>query len=341
MAILWPVLRNFAEAFPDKEVVFVSRKNFAPLFQNIPNLIFIGLDMKDYKGIIGLWKLFIFLSKSGPFEAILDMHDVLRTQIVRTFLWFTGNKIAIIDKGRTEKKALTRRNNKKLLLVKSTSDRYLEVFAKAGYSFSISEHAMYFEPEPSATKAALELLKSKPNGKYHIGFAPFAAHFLKILPDRHSKKIIEILVHDGKSNIYLFGSKAEKTKMEALAQGLNGVFIMTDLTNGLTSEMGVISKLDLMITMDSANMHLAALCGTPLLSIWGPTHSYTGFTPYQQSETGVYGLGNLSCRPCSVYGNKACYRKDHACMEQIEPQEIVDLVYKRISKNLLRVQNPQ
>ena len=90
------------------------------------------------------------------------------------------------------------------------------------------------------------------------------------------------------------------------------------------------SHLDLMISMDSANMHLASLVNTPVVSVWGATHPYAGFLGWNQSPENIVQT-DLPCRPCSVYGRKQCLRGDIACMESITPQSIVDKVESILS----------
>ena len=83
-------------------------------------------------------------------------------------------------------------------------------------------------------------------------------------------------------------------------------------------------RLRLMLTMDSGNMHLASLVGTRVLSIWGATHPYAGFMGFGQRESDCI-QRDLSCRPCSVYGNKKCRLGDYRCMD-IDPATIVERV---------------
>ncbi len=94
----------------------------------------------------------------------------------------------------------------------------------------------------------------------------------------------------------------------------------------LTEELNTIAELELMISMDSANMHLASLMGTRCISIWGATHPYAGFLGFGQSEDDVVQVKDLSCRPCSVFGDKECYRGDWACLEEFDIQKVVDRV---------------
>ena len=82
------------------------------------------------------------------------------------------------------------------------------------------------------------------------------------------------------------------------------------------------SHLDVMLSMDSGNMHLAAIAGCPVVSVWGATHPFAGFAPWKQSPDDVV-QADLPCRPCSAYGNKKCYRGDFACMRMITPEMIV------------------
>ena len=93
----------------------------------------------------------------------------------------------------------------------------------------------------------------------------------------------------------------------------------------LDNELALISQLDVLLCMDSANMHFASLVGTRVISIWGATHPYAGFYGYHQDSGDVI-QENLPCRPCSVFGQKPCLRGDWACMTLITPERIVEKV---------------
>jgi ADP-heptose:LPS heptosyltransferase len=90
-------------------------------------------------------------------------------------------------------------------------------------------------------------------------------------------------------------------------------------------ELAIISHMDKMISMDSANMHLASLFGVPVVSVWGATHPFAGFYGWAQPSDNAVQI-DLYCRPCSVFGNKPCYRGDHACMEQLPKEKIIEKV---------------
>ena len=101
-----------------------------------------------------------------------------------------------------------------------------------------------------------------------------------------------------------------------------GCTVASTVVKGLRQELALMSMLDVMVSMDSANMHLASLVATPVVSVWGATHPYAGFMGWRQSEDNAVQL-DMDCRPCSIYGNKPCIHGNYPCMKQIEPETIV------------------
>ncbi len=127
------------------------------------------------------------------------------------------------------------------------------------------------------------------------------------------------------ADILLFGGGKEETaKLEALAGRIKGLQVVAG-KHSLETELQLISGLTVMVSMDSANMHLASLFGVPVVSVWGATHPFAGFMGFGQKEENAVQL-DLYCRPCSVFGSKPCFRGDHACMEELAPGHIVDAV---------------
>ena len=101
------------------------------------------------------------------------------------------------------------------------------------------------------------------------------------------------------------------------------------MLGGLANELILMSHLDVMLSMDSGNMHLAAVAGCKVVSVWGATHPFAGFQPWHQDDSDSIGV-DLPCRPCSVYGNKTCRRGDFACMRQITPEMIAEAVERHL-----------
>ncbi len=302
-----PVFREFLEQNPDVEIVMVSRKNFEGLFTDIPNVIFKGVNLDDYKGFFGLRRLANELIKEFKPDLVANLHDVIRTKILDKIYRRKGLKVFKINKGKEEKEQLTDVWNLNKIQLKQTVERYADVFREMGFKVELSHQL-----RPSSVS------------KSGIGFAPFAQHRGKMLPLEKSYELVKVLAQ--KHKIYFFGGgKSEAETLEKWEKEIPNTKSLAGKLS-LKEELNKISELELMISMDSANMHLASLMGTRCVSVWGQTHPYAGFLGFGQSEDDVVQIKDLSCRPCSVFGDKECYRGDWACLEELNIQKIVEKI---------------
>lgn len=310
VAMTIPVMREVLAANPELTIVFVTNKNWGALCEGIPRLIFYPVDLKGaHKGVAGLYKLFTALRKDHPeIKAVADLHHVLRSRIMRSFYRFLGIPVAVIDKGRAGKKQLTRRENKVLQPLETTISRYRGVFAALGLQ-ATPVPAM---PRPLSTRKK-------------IGIAPFATYNEKTYPLTSMEAVIGRLLEKDDADILLFGGgAAEVAQLEAMAAKYPALTVVAG-RHHLQEELQIIRQLHVMVSMDSANMHLASLFGVPVVSVWGATHPFAGFMGFGQREENAVQI-DLYCRPCSVFGNKPCFRGDHACMEQLAPERVVERV---------------
>ena len=301
------VIREFLQQNPDVEIVMVSRANFSDLFQGIEHLKFKGVNLDDYKGFFGMRKLASDLTQEFKPDYIADLHDVIRTKILNKIFKYRNYKLAVIDKGKEEKEALTDVWNLNKTQLKPTVERYADVFRALGFNLQLSHQ-----------------YKQNTQNKEGIGFAPFAQHKGKMLPLEKSFELAKLLAL--KEKVYFFGGG--KNESEILNTWETQIPNTESLAGKLTlrEELSKIAELKVMISMDSANMHLASLMGTRCVSVWGSTHHFAGFLGYGQSVQDITEVKDLTCRPCSVFGDKECYRGDYACLEEINILKIIDRI---------------
>ena len=334
VAMMAPVLRDYALKHPDYDLTVLSKPFHAPLFDDIaPNVHFLGRDPKrDYNGIRGLYRLFRELHQMH-FDMVIDMHDVLRTKILRNFFRVHGYPVRHIDKHRSLRRKITAREGKKQLQRLPTSfENYSEALGASSEELRVKSERIkspLVEGENSKLKTH--------NSKLSIGIAPFAAHQGKIYPVERMEKVIEMLIEKRpECRIILFGGGGkEKEQMTAWAGKYDNVVLASEeikerglsYDSPLKNELEIMKTLDVMLSMDSANMHLASLVGTRGVSIWGATHPWAGFLGWGQSEDDCVQRHDLKCRPCSIYGNKPCLRGDMECMN-IEPSKVVEQLLK-------------
>ncbi len=333
VALAVPVLKAVLRQYPKCNITLLTRPAFVPMFQNMERLHCIEAEVKNkHKGLNGLYRLYREVKKQNKPDKVIDLHDVMRSWVLCALFKKDGIPFYRIDKGRSEKKALTRKKNKQFVQLKHSVTRYLETFLTAGFPAELSEQDLGFEAASMPTEflMAHQLL---PKEGCWIGIAPFAKHQAKIWPFEKMKVVIQALKSKGYQLFFFGGGQEEIASLGQLTQECSGSIVVAGRLP-LTKELGLIKQLDLMITMDSANMHLAAISGIPVVSIWGPTHPYAGFAPLNGNEKYIVQLPHeeLPCRPSSVFGNKPCFRGDHACMERIGPSRVITLVEQIIQQ---------
>lgn len=322
-----PVVNAVATANPDTHFTILTRQRMAPLFTWMPrNVSVIGIDLNQYKGIAGLERLYRHL-RGHHFNAVADLHDVLRSKYLRTRFRMSGARVAVIDKGRKEKREILGQGLTHQPL-KHTINRYQDVFTSLGLQCpvdNIQPINTHIEPAAHPDNQADINTATTNHGitiEYPaIGIAPFAAHQGKIYPLDLMHQVVDILADAG-NHIYLFGSPGEEAQQLGTWQR-DGVVCVAGKMGGFTAELQFMSQLTLMISMDSSNMHMAAMVGTQTISIWGATHPCAGFTAWNQGPD-TYIQADLDCRPCSIYGNRPCARTGYPCLNSISPQTIVD-----------------
>ena len=331
VAMTLPSVYNACAANPDDSFYFLTRKHPAQLFINAPeNLTVIGVDLDLYKGVKGMWRLASELKEKYGISVYVDLHDVLRTKLLRFFLRLKGAKTRHIIKGRAEKRKLTRRNNKVLIQLKPTSERYDDTFNRAGVELADTFRSLYAGGKGDPADFA-SVCPPKKTGEYWFAIAPFAKHPGKIYPFEHLEKVAEHFASRPGTRLFVFGFGPREEKLIAtLAGKYPNVINMASASLGLGAELSLLSHCDIMLSMDSANMHLASLVGLRCVSIWGATHPYTGFLGWRQDVADAVQL-DMTCRPCSVFGNKPCMRGDYHCLWGISPQMVIQRLQSRKS----------
>ena len=320
VAMAVPVVAALRSAHPDLRITVLTRPFFKPFFRDIEGIEFFEPDLQGrHKGLGGLIRLFGDLRGLG-IDCVADLHDVLRSKVLRTLFALTGHETARIDKGRAEKEAMTRKFRKKVVPLKTTFERYRDVFLELGCYLDLPPRMPRRErPIPEQMTA----LAGAKTGKW-VGIAPFAKHKGKIYPTVKTDELIGLL-SARYEKVFVFGGGVYEQQFGEFMQTRypNIVSVIGHVT--LDEELDLMANMDCMIGMDSATMHLCSLVGTPVVSIWGATHPYAGFYGYGQDPANAVQL-DLPCRPCSVYGNKPCIFKDYRCLEGIAPQTIADRV---------------
>ena len=323
VAMTVPVLRAFVKQYPEVKITVISRPFFRPFFDGIPNLNFFVFDEKErHKGFSGLIRLFRDVKKL-KIDAFADLHNVLRSKIVGLLFALSGKKRATVDKGREGKKELTRPENKVFKQLPTMFERHAKVFEELGFYLDL------FNPEfPEKANLSSEILGIIGNQNQKlIGIAPFAQYDSKVYPQDLMQEVIAKLAENKSYNILLFGGgKKEIEILDSLSKPFENVINMAGKIK-FQQELQLISNLDVMLSMDSGNAHIAAMLGVKVITLWGATHPYAGFLPFNQTMQNALTAdrNQYPKLPTSVYGNKIVEGYEEA-MRSISPKDIVEKI---------------
>ena len=328
VAMAVPVVWALAHQYPDVRITVLSRGFARVLFDDLaPNVSFMEADLKtEYHGVKGLNALYRRLT-AKQFTKIADLHNVLRSEYLRVRFNLGRYRVEHINKHRKLRRRLISYNNKVKEQLPTSFENYAEVFARLGYPVDVSQFHSIFPEEGGNLNLLPAIFGPKKNFEQWIGVAPFAAHKGKIYPPQLMEQVIVQLIQKyPKARIFLFGKGEQEDEFfKKWCSQYPSCVNASEHCETMYQELILMSHLDVMISMDSANMHLASLTGIPVVSIWGATHPKAGFFGFKQSEENAIQI-NLECRPCSIYGNKPCQRGDYACLQNIPPERIVERI---------------
>ena len=317
VAMTVPVLAAFSRVYPDIKLTVLTKKQFAPLFRDLEKVNVIAADFNtSYKGMIGLYRLSKSL-RNIHVDAVADLHNVLRTKILKFFL--LGIKFIQIDKGRARKKALI--TGKIDTPLRTTAQRYADVFRSLGFDLKLDTPS--FSPPKPLDNSITNILGGFSDAT--LGIAPFAAYASKTYPSSKMDKVIFELEKETK--VLLFGGGANETQqLETLASKYSNVFCVAGKFS-LEQELDIISNLKVMLSMDSSNGHMAAMLGVKVVTLWGVTHPNAGFAPFNQLEANnlLSDQEKFSKIPTSIYGNSYPEGYEFA-MQTITVESIVKTV---------------
>lgn len=328
VAMTVPVLERLVRQNPEIRITVLTKPFLKTIFQGLPQVKVLEAEVHGkHQGIFGLWRLAKEV-RTLEISAIADLHNVLRSKILRFFFFFMGLQSAVIDKGRSEKHALTRLSPKTILPLKTSHERYAAVFEKLGYSVNLSQKITPIKPD--IPKNVQVLLRN--DARKWIGIAPFAAHETKSYPVDLMEEVLKHLSETHRYQIFLFGGgKSEEQQLAVWESKFKNVISLAGKVR-LKDELHTMANLDLMLSMDSGNGHLAAIYQIPVITVWGNTHPFAGFAPFRQTKEQqiLPDLKKYPLLPTSIYGNKKVKGYENV-MRSISPKVIIEKINETLN----------
>ena len=186
-------------------------------------------------------------------------------------------------------------------------------------------------------------------GNAYVHLHPFARWTYKWWNREGWRDLIR-LISDAGLRMAITGSPAEKEQACDLAKGYdkNEVCVLAGVLNW--RQLACLSRhAAAYVGLDTANTHLAASTGTPVIALFGPTdpriwgpwpHTFDGKSPWQaRSENGIQRSGNISliqgeqhCVPCQLEGCDRHAQSDSDCLQSMQAQWVWKEVQGRLGE---------
>ncbi len=174
---------------------------------------------------------------------------------------------------------------------------------------------------PTESQSVAESLLSDVVSKPLIGIAPGSVWPTKRWTISGFATLARSFIAKGYGVVIIGG--AEDVEVAAMVTEQSGGALNLVGRTSLVTSAAVIAKLRVLVTNDSAPMHIASAMGIPIVGVYCATIPEFGYTPWQVRSECV-GLDTLVCRPCGRHGPKRCPTGTNACQEQLSPHAVID-----------------
>jgi heptosyltransferase-2 len=175
-------------------------------------------------------------------------------------------------------------------------------------------------PGDGERAAADELLRRVAPGEPIIALAPGSIWATKRWP--YYADLARTLA--GEARIVVVGAEGDRSLSDEIADATGGRSIDATGRLSLLASAEVIGRARLLVTHDSAPLHLASAMNTPTLAVFGPTVPAFGFGPLAD-RAAVAEIEGLECRPCDRHGPRRCPLGHWRCMREITAGDVAAL----------------
>lgn len=307
--------------FPDADVHWVTRREFAPLISGHPAVHKVWALSKG-EGAVGLLRLAAELRRER-FDRVYDAHNNLRSRILSFFLrppfaierWASPPVFARRSVKRWKRFLLFRFRRNTFEMPFSGQRDLLEPLEAWGIPRSPPPPApQLFLPETDLARARAAVGAFAAPGEY-VACAPSAAHALKRWPVGHWKSLIAL--SPGVRFVLLGGPEDAFIEEIAASAGPDRALNLAGRCD-LATSAGVVDQALALVTNDTGLLHVAEQRGRPAIALMGPAPFGFPCRP----TTRILEL-DLPCRPCSKHGQGPCVNeKFQRCLVDITPERV-------------------
>ena len=310
-----PVISALKRRYPDSKLSVVTTPLAAPLVQYHPDVeSVITFDKRGVERGLGGLLRFSKKIKARKFSKVFSLHKSWRTAIA---LWLSG----IPERFGFKEAAGTWLYTKTVKRGDLEHDvlRNLAILRSIDQDPTSEGSEMYIEIPEHVDKQARELLEDLPQKV--IGIAPGSVWATKRWTPEGFAAVAQHFASQG-YGVVLLGSSADAELGEQVQKQVDVELLNLIGKTDLLLSAGVIANLDLLVSNDSAPLHMASATGTPVVAVFCATVPEFGYGPWRVKSE-VVGVDGLSCRPCARHGGMKCPTGTHACQKNLLASTVV------------------
>lgn len=306
----------------DVEVHVLTKPAFREVFQGNPGVA----RLVEWEPAQGLTTLSQTL-RAERYDWIVDLHANLRTHLLR--LLVPGPRWTLYSKGSLRRRIGVALGSRRLLGEAHVVDRYLVAMKPLGVR-PLRRPPRVHPGDPEQSRARFLLSQAGwREGEPVVVLAPAARWSTKAWPEGHWRELVRDLSGPARDAFpVLVGSTEDRELCLRILDGERGANLA-----GKTSVLetaAVLEEARVLVTNDSAPLHLANSVGTPVVALFGPTVRGFGFYPLGPRDVVLEQA--LGCRPCSLHGGERCREGHHRCLAEITVGAVRDAVARALER---------
>lgn len=329
VALVNPVLDLLGYSWPEAEVYFATKPEYAPAVAGHPAV----RRVLSYHGFFRHLKEIRALDPA----MVIDLHDTFRTWALTTLLSSGRKDLRVVhyDKEAVGRRLIVSKLRKTPSL--HTVEKYLQPLTRMGALYPHDEIELIVHPARGAAGFAKEFLEKRRTSvsQLVVGLAPGARWATKRWPPERFAELASRLVGKRDCLLYWFGSPGEADLITSLQDSMTGLPSQrgVNLAANCTLEQSIalLGRCDVVVTNDSGIMHLAVGRGARVVALFGSTTPQLGFSPLGRGHVIVESTG-LACRPCHVHGRRWCPKGHFRCMKDLTVDLVEGAVDRAIGK---------
>jgi heptosyltransferase-2 len=323
-----PLLSEIKLRYPSAKLVLACSPLAKELLQDHPDIDEIIVDDKkgSDRGLLGIWRKATTLKKMS-FTVALTPHKSLRSALM---LYFAGIPLRVGFRQSAASFLFHRRVTREPQ--RHDVERNLSLLRAFGIQPEDCRRSMRLPPGSGAEAVVKKLLISMgvDEKKTLVGINPGSVWATKRWSAEGFAEAIQLIRKNYDCDVLLFGGPSDVVVASRIQELCGGTLVNLAGKIGLREMPAALNLCRVLITNDSAPMHIAVACGVPTVAIFCATTPALGFYPY--SDNAILLEKDLSCRPCGSHGGRRCPLGTEDCIRLISPTHVLQVVAKLLER---------